>query len=83
MVPGPTATATFRPNPCLLNLISDYEWLPVVSSTGLARSSLVRSYEALVLRYSEFLPNIIPQEHRVTYLKVEYSWNGTRRPSIS
>ena len=75
MVPGPTATATFRPNPRLLNLLSDYEWLPaaVVTCTSLTRSSLVRlrSYtKRLVLRYSAFLPNIIPQEHRVATSKL-------------
>ena len=73
IVSGPTATATFRSNPRFLNLLSDYEWLPVVTSTSLTRSSLVRlrSYtKRLVLRYSAFLPNIIPQEHRVATSKL-------------
>jgi len=71
MVPGRTATATFRPNPRFLNLLSDYEWLLVVSSTSLTRSSLVRSYtKRLVFGYSPFLPNIIPKERRVATSKL-------------
>jgi len=59
--------------PRLLNLLSDYEWLPVVTCTSLTRSSLLqlRSYtKRLVLGYSAFLPNIIPQERRVATSKL-------------
>jgi len=39
--------------------------------TSLTRSSLVRSYtKRLLLRYSAFLPNIIPKEPRVASSKL-------------
>jgi len=65
VIPGPTATATFRPNPRFLNLLSDYEWSPVLALHALHSSVLTRSawfwvilhsFQILFLKNLESLP---------------------------